>query len=129
MKKTFSFEKSKVWQEAKSLSILVYSLTKIFPEDERFGLTSQMRRSAVSIASNIAEGTGRHTEKDKARFTAIAYGSSLELLNQTIISSELNYISDEKYELIRLFIEKITRMLNGLYKSQLTNSPIKHLNS
>lgn len=80
----FGFEKLQVWQKARELSVFVYKATKGFPSEEKFGLISQMRRSVVSISSNIAEGTGRHSYKDKARFTEISYGSALELLNQVI---------------------------------------------
>jgi four helix bundle protein len=117
--KTFSFEKLKVWQKSRYLAVRVYKFTKHFPEDERFGLVSQMRRSVVSISSNIAEGSGRHNSKDKARFTEIAFGSALELLNQSIISSDLEYIKKDDYLNIKKEISEITAMLDGLRKSQL----------
>jgi four helix bundle protein len=117
--KTFSFEKLKVWQKSRHLAVRVYKFTKHFPEDERFGLVSQMRRSVISISSNIAEGSGRHNPKDKARFTEIAFGSALELLNQSIISSDLEYIKKDDYLNIRKDISEITAMLDGLRKSQL----------
>jgi len=117
--KLFSFEKLSVWQKARQLSILIYKSTKFFPEDEKFGLVSKMRRCSISISSNIAEGTGRYSAKDKARFTEIAYGSSLELLNQSIISNDLEFLSDEYYEKIRVEITEITAMLSALHKSQL----------
>jgi four helix bundle protein len=117
--KIFSFEKLNVWQKARKLSVIVYKETKLFPEDERFGLISQMRRCTVSISSNIAEGTGRQSAKDKARFTEIAYGSALELLNQVILSNDLGFLSDENYNIIRSDISEVTDMLDALYKSQL----------
>jgi len=117
--KIFSFEKLNVWQKARKLSVIVYKETKLFPEDERFGLISQMRRCTVSISSNIAEGTGRQSAKDKARFTEIAYGSALELLNQVILSNDLGFLSDENYNIIRSDISEVTAMLDALYKSQL----------
>lgn len=119
--KTFSFEKLKVWQKSRKLAVQVYKLTKLFSEDERFGLVSQMRRSAVSISSNIEEGSGRHSSKDKARFTEIAFGSALELLNQCILSYDLEFIEKENYFIIRNEISEITAMLDGLRKSQLKN--------
>jgi four helix bundle protein len=91
----FSYEKLNVWQKARELSVKIYKSTKDFSSEEKFGLTSQMRRAAVSISSNIAEGTGRHSFKDKARFTEIAYSSALELLNQLILSKDLEFLSDE----------------------------------
>ncbi len=117
--KIFSFEKLNVWQKARKLSVIIYKETKLFPEDERFGLISQMRRCTISISSNIAEGTGRQSAKDKARFTEIAYGSALELLNQVILSNDLGFLSDENYNLIRSDISEVTAMLDALYKSQL----------
>lgn len=120
--KIYSFEKLIVWQKARILSIGIYKTTKVFPKDEIFGLTSQMRRCSISISSNIAEGTGRHSAKDKARFTEIAYSSALELLNQVIISNDLEFISNENYSNIRSEIDEITTMLDALYKSQLKNS-------
>ncbi len=117
--KIFSFEKLKVWQKARELSIKIYKSTKVFPSDEQFGLISQMRRCSISISSNIAEGTGRHSPRDKARFTEIAYGSALELLNQSIISNDLEFITKEDCLVIRKQITEITAMLDALYKSQL----------
>jgi four helix bundle protein len=117
--KEYSFEKLIVWQKSKQLAVLIYKSTKKFPKEELFGMTSQMRRCSVSIASNIAEGSGRNSAKDKARFTEIVYSSALELVNQTIISLELEYISNEDYKIIRQELHDITYMLNGLYKSQI----------
>jgi four helix bundle protein len=117
--KLFSFEKLNVWQKSRQLAVEIYKVTKSFPEEERFGLVSQMRRSVVSISSNIAEGSGRYNPKDKARFTEIAFGSALELLNQSIISFDLEYLDKENYENTRKEISEITAMLDGLRKSQL----------
>jgi len=119
--KIYSFENLLIWQKSIKLNVMIYQFTKTFPKEEMFGLITQMRRSSVSISSNIAEGSGRHAAKEKARFTEIAYGSALELLNQTIISKDLNYLSSENYDSIRNDIEQITSMLDGLYKSQLKN--------
>lgn len=74
---------------------LIYSATRNFPQEEKFGIISQMRRSSISISSNIAEGTSRITNKDKAHFSTIAFCSTMELLCQIIISKRLNYISEE----------------------------------
>lgn len=116
--RTFSFEKLNVWQKSRQLSVAIYTLTKSFPDEERFGLISQMRRCAVSVSSNIAEGSGRHSSKDKARFTEISYSSLLELLNQLILSQDLGLISEEQLTTIRESISEIAAMLEGLYKSQ-----------
>lgn len=117
--KTFSFEKLIAWQKARELASEIYKITKLFPKDEVFGLTSQMRRCAVSIASNLAEGSGRNSMKDKGRFTEIAFGSALELLNQLILSFDFKYFEEQKYIEIREKITEVTVLINGLYKSQL----------
>lgn len=117
--KVFSFEKLIVWQKSKILTVFIYKITKLFPDEEKFGLVSQMRRCAISISSNLAEGSGRNQAKDKARFTEIAYGSALELLNQVIISNELDFLSATDYNTIREQLTEITAMLDGLRKSQL----------
>lgn len=117
--KTFSFEKLIAWQKARELASEIYKITKLFPKDELFGITSQMRRCSVSVASNLAEGSGRNSMKDKARFTEIAYGSALELLNQLILSFDFEYIEEQKYIEIREKITEVTVLINGLYKSQL----------
>jgi four helix bundle protein len=117
--KIYSFEKLIVWQKSRNLAVIINKATRYFPKDEIFGMISQMRRCSISIASNVAEGSGRHTVKDKARFTEIAYSSALELLNQLMISWDLEYVSEENYLKIRSEIEEITFMLDSLYKAQL----------
>lgn len=119
--KIFGFEKLQVWQKSRQTSLKVYKMTAKFPNEEKFGLTSQMRRAAISISSNIAEGTGRHSAKDKARFTEMAYGSALELLNQCILSNDLEFLEEQKYLELRKDLTEITAMLDGLYKSQIAN--------
>ena len=119
--KIYSFEKLIVWQESKEFIKVIYKITKDFPSDERFGLISQLRRATVSIASNLAEGTSRKTNKDQARFTVISYSSAMEVLNQLIISKELSYISENDYILARQKLEKITNLLNALQKAQLNS--------
>ena len=93
----YSFEKLEVWVEAKELSKVIYIVTKDFPSDEKFGLTSQLRRASISICSNIAEGSARKTNKDKAHFTTMAFSSAVEVLNQVIITEELGFITKEQY--------------------------------
>ena len=97
----------------------IYRITKDFPTEEKFGLISQLRRASVSIASNLAEGTSRKTNKDKAHFTTIAFSSAMEVLNQIIISKELNFIYEKDSILVREKLEKISNMLNALRNSQL----------
>jgi four helix bundle protein len=115
----FSFEKLEVWKESIKLLKHIYEITKSFPSEEKFGLISQLRRASVSISSNLAEGTSRNTDKDKAHFTTISYSSTMEVLNQLIISKELGFIDEENYLTIRLQINKISNMLNALRKAQL----------
>ena len=119
----FSFEKLDVWIEAKNFAKQIYTLTSKFPESEKFGLTVQLRRAGISIASNIAEGSARNSNKDKAHFTTIAFGSAVEVLNQLIISCELGFIKEAEYVELRTQIESITNKLNALrnYQFQKTN--------
>lgn len=117
--KVYSFEKLECWQSARKLAVWTYINTKNFPTEEKFGLVSQMRRAAISIASNIAEGTSRITKKDQSHFSMIAYSSTIELLNDFIISSDLMFLSDEQYKEGRELIEKQTLLIAGLRKTQL----------
>jgi four helix bundle protein len=110
----YSFEKLDVWKEAIKLTVSIYTLTKVFPDSEKFGLTNQLRRATVSITSNIAEGTSRNTNKDKAHFITMAFTSATEVINQIIIVKELNFINEQDYLDIRKQISKITNMLNSL---------------
>src|SRR5690606_2572219 len=113
--KTFYFEKLEVWQEARKFVKEVYLHVLKLPAEEKFGLTSQLRRASLSIAANIAEGMSRHTEKDKARFVNQAYGSAIEVLNFLILAHDLDYLTEEIYVALREKIEKITNQLNSLY--------------
>lgn len=89
--KITSYKDLVVWKKSIELVKLIYSLTKEFPDDEKFGLTNQLRRAAVSIPSNIAEGYGRRSQKDRLHFYVMAYGSSLEMETQLVIAKELNF--------------------------------------
>ncbi len=114
----FHLKNLRVWQKG-SLAVRIYKVTSSFPEDEKFGIVSQMRRAAVSKASNIAEGASRLSKKDQAHFSQIAYGSLTELLCQVSIANELSFISNEGYSDLRVEIEEVSRMLNALRKSQM----------
>ncbi|WP_397363225.1 four helix bundle protein [Olleya sp. R77988] len=116
---TYSFEKLDVWIKSKELSKSIYSITKEFPSEEKFGLTSQLRRASISVCSNIAEGSARKTNKDKAHFTTMAFSSAVEVLNQIIIANELELINSEKYISLRKSIESITNKLNALRAYQI----------
>ncbi|MDP1797499.1 MAG: four helix bundle protein [Planctomycetaceae bacterium] len=98
----FKFEKLDVWNDSIQFSDSVYRLARSFPSDERFGLTQQMRRSAVSIAANIAEGSSRSSSTDFARFVEIAYGSLMETVSHAAIAQRQNFLLEEDYrDLIR----------------------------
>lgn len=116
--KTYSFETLDCWQQARKLAVWIYKATKKFPTDERFGMVSQMRRAAVSVASNIAEGSSRKTPRDQSHFSVIAYSSTIELLNDLILSDDLGFISKTEYMTGRELIEKQTLLIAGLRKSQ-----------
>ncbi|ARA93602.1 four helix bundle protein [Rhodothermaceae bacterium RA] len=112
-----SFRNLKVWAKAHAVTMEVYRLTRAFPLEERYGLTSQMRRCAVSIPSNIAEGCGRGTDTDFARFLQIAAGSSSELEYQVLLAHELGLLSRSTSADLSEAICEVRRMLNGLIKN------------
>ena len=118
----YSFEKLEVWNESKEFTKSIYTLTSNFPDSEKFGLVSQLRRASVSICSNIAEGSARKSFKDKAHFTTMAFSSTVEVLNQLILSFELDFIKEKDYLKLRLDIESITNKLNGLRNYQVDKS-------
>lgn len=104
----------KVWQKGIKLVTIIYDITNDFPKAEQFGLTSQIRRCAVSIPSNIAEGCGRHSDKELRHFLYIALGSASELETQIIIYQELNFLEKEKSEHIQNLIFEIIKMTSSL---------------
>jgi four helix bundle protein len=103
-----------VWQKSMELVVLVYSLSKAFPADERFGLTSQLRRSAISLPSNIAEGQGRETPGDFGRFLNIARGSLSELQTQLVLAQRLALANPEDIAKALTAADEVGRMLRGL---------------
>jgi len=119
--KTYSFEKLIVWNQSRALVKEIYSLTKLFPKEELFGLTSQIRRAAISVSSNLAEGSARISRKEKARFSEVAFGSLMEVLNQLILAQDLGYISESDILKRRPLIEEIANKINKLRKSQLNS--------
>lgn len=108
------FRKLKVWQRAHQNTLAVYRLTNSFPETERFGLVSQMRRCAVSVPSNIAEGCGRGSDVDFARYVQIAMGSCSELEYQLLLAHDLGYHGDAAYRSLNSEVTDVKRMLSGL---------------
>lgn len=115
----FGFEDLNVWNRAIEFGGDVYAVTRGFPSDERFGLTSQMRRAAVSISANIAEGTSRWSRNDQARFMEIAAGSNFEVVSLAKIATNQGLLSDEQYAQLYTTAEVISRMLSGLRNSML----------
>ena len=105
-----------VWQRAHELVLKIYEITKDFPKDEQFGLTSQVRRAAVSIPSNIVEGKARGSNKDYNRFLMIARGSLEETKYQLLLAKDLKYIDQEKYKEIYKCMDEVGRLLGGLIK-------------
>jgi four helix bundle protein len=105
-----------VWKEARILVKMMYTHFSKFPKDEIFGLQSQMKRAAVSIPSNIAEGCGRNHRKDSLQFFFIARGSAYELETQLYLALDLSFIDQDVFEEILLQIEKIRKLLNGFIK-------------
>jgi len=116
----FNFEKLDVWQKAIDFADLIYNQTRHFPTDERFGLTNQLRRAAVSISSNIAEGSSRASKTDFARFVEIATGSVFEVTSQGFVARRQDFLNEEQLRRIYAGAEELSRMLSGLRKSLLS---------
>jgi four helix bundle protein len=112
-----NYKELNVWQKTYQLCLNIYKVTKDFPNDERYGLTSQIRRAAVSVPSNIAEGYGRKTIREYIQALYIAYGSNCELETQILLSGDLDYIGAEKSAQLQSQIGDVERMLKGLIKS------------
>ena len=108
------FKKLVVWQKAHELVLLVYRLTKKFPKEERFNLIDQMRRSATSIATNIAEGCGKYSQKDFVAYLQVSQGSSQEIEYLSILSKDLKYITIEEYDDLNSRINEVKAMLISL---------------
>lgn len=104
------------WKEGHVLVLLVYKTTKHFPKDEIFGITIQMKRCAISITSNIAEGFSRQSYKEKLQFYSIALGSVTELQNQLIVAKDIDYVTNEKFNEIFNQTIKVHKIVNGLIK-------------
>lgn len=113
------FKKLEIWRRSHDLTIKIYALTKSFPRAEKFGLTSQLRRAASSVPINIAEGAGRLSQKDFARFLTISFGSISEVEYILLLVSELEYISFKDYEELDKEINEIKKMIYS-YHNRLT---------
>ena len=121
---THNFKNLNVWIKSRVLIKEVYQLVEIFPNDELYGLSSQIKRSAISIPSNIAEGSGRSSDVEFARFLKISLGSAYELETQIILGFDLGLINENKFENIIKKISEIQKMLHGLVKSLHVNNTL-----
>ncbi|MBR6715963.1 MAG: four helix bundle protein [Prevotella sp.] len=115
--KDFYYRKLKVYHQSKRLVTNIYSLTKSFPLQEQYGLTNQIQRAAISVPSNIAEGMGRFSLKERIHFLEIAHGSLMEVMCQLEIAEHLNYITSEKLIEQENLVDEIAKMLIGLRKT------------
>ena len=120
---TYAFEKLNVWKNARMMVKTIYQLTSVFPIVEKYGLTAQMRRASISVVSNIAEGSGRKSLKDQSHFYHMAYSSCIELLNQAIISNDLDYLNIADLDSFRSEVETVSNKLNALRNSCSRESP------
>ena len=115
--KIHNFKELQVWQKAMELVVFAYQLTGYFPKEEKFGLISQIQRCAVSIPSNIAEGSGRVSNKEFQHFISIAMGSCFELETQMILAFRFKYINEEQMAEFEAMIRPVQKMSFGLYNS------------
>lgn len=115
----FNYEKLETWQEAIKFADLMYTLTRHFPDQEKFGLTNQMRRAAVSVSSNLAEGSSRSSRPDFARFVEIASGSLFEVVSQSFIGRNQGFLGPDEFTRLYSAAEKQGKMLSGLRASLL----------
>ena len=113
----FNFEKLETWQKAIEFADLVYVSTRSFPADERFGLTTQMRRAAVSVSSNLAEGSSRSSRTDFARYVEISTGSLFEVVSQAHLSRRQGFMSEDQFQQLYNFSEILGKMLSRLRSS------------
>jgi four helix bundle protein len=118
-KQVFNFEKLGVWQKGLGFADIIYRETRVFPAEERFGLTDQLRRAAVSIPSNIAEGSSRSSKNDFVRFSEIAAGSLFEVVSHSFIARRQNFLAAEAFAKLYAAAEEESRMLSDLRRSLL----------
>jgi four helix bundle protein len=109
------FKSLTVWQKSHQMVIMIYKITHEFPAQERYGLTDQIRRASVSIPANLAEGFGRHGDRERAHFINIALGSAAEVEYYCLLARDLSFITQEQFEELNPRILEIERMLNGLH--------------
>jgi len=117
------FKKLTVWRKAHSLALNVYRLTSAFPREERFGVTAQIRKSAASVPTNIAEGCGRFGDRDFARFVSIASGSATETEYHLLLAHDLGYLANEPYEVADAQVNEVKKMLRALHGKLTASAP------
>jgi four helix bundle protein len=117
-----SFTDLIAWKESHKLVIMIYEITKKFPKDEQFGLTNQLRRAAVSISSNIAEGFSRRSYTEKNRFYSISQGSVTEVQNQLLIAKDVGYVDDSTFKKLTDQTVTVHKLINGLIKSSMSKN-------
>ena len=125
----YAFENLDAWKESRKLVVAVYQLLDKFPNFEKYALCDQIRRSIVSVPSNLAEGSGRVSPKEQLHFYEISYGSLMESYNQLILAADLKYISNDELEAIQPQIDTVARMLNGLRSTIMKKIDAKTANS
>lgn len=123
---TYSFESIIAWQKAHAFVLQVYSITRHFPEEEKYGLTSQFRRAAISIEANIAEGYKKLGKSDKLRFFNISQGSLEECRDYHLLARDLNYLHQDEFELLHYSIEETSKFLNSYCKAIVNDAAIKN---
>ncbi len=119
------FTDLKVWQEGHNLVLIIYKITKQFPKEELYSLVDQLKRCAISITSNIAEGFGRKSYKEKVHFYYQAHGSLTELKNQLYIARDVNFITKEEFEMILAQVQLVHKLLQGLITKSKTYFVVK----
>lgn len=117
MDKITSFKQLQVWQKGHKLVVDIYLVTNTFPSEEKFGLSNQLRRAAVSLTSNIAEGFSRRSKNEKMQFYSIAHGSLTEIQNQILIAKDVKFMNNDIYQTLENSITEIHKMLNSLISS------------
>ena len=115
----FAFEKLRGWQEARKWVNSIYQITRRFPDSENFGMTSQLNRAAVSVPTNLAEGSGRISKKDQAHFTHLAYSSLMECMNLLMLADDQKFLAEGEINRQRASIASLSAQLNALHQSQL----------
>ena len=116
----FPFEQYDIWKLSVDMSLKIYELSATFPAEEKYGLVGQIRRASNSVGANIAEGMSRFSEKEKARFLEIAYGSLMEVAHFAILARNLYFLSLKQYDELKIMIQEISNKVNALHK-KMTN--------